>query len=115
MEFRLHRRRMIAINKFWSLAIAFFLAIVVPMQAGHCFDLLNLSEVKCCESTDVAPSSSADEESQASIHECCQPTVATILLLDVVIPLAFIDSMDSTDLSFAGGMVKEIDYPPQLS
>lgn len=105
---------MIAINKLWFLTIALLLAIVVPMQGGHCFDLLNLVEAKCCDSTDATQDASSSEESKDSFHECCHPTAATIFSAGIVLPLAFTDSAKSANLSFLGGMVKEIDYPPQL-
>jgi len=104
---------MLVLKKSWLLAIAICVAMVATFHGGHAFDHFESAEIDCCSSASPAEDSH-DHEDTDSAHECCQSSVAVLVRADLAVPLRSVALALATDVSFNGGMVKEIDYPPQL-
>lgn len=104
---------MLALKKSWLFAIAICVAMITTFHGGHALDYFESAEIGCCSSSNSAEDSHDDEETH-SPHECCQSSVAILVRPDLVVPLGSVALALATDVSFNGGMVKEIDYPPQL-
>lgn len=100
-----------SLKKSLLFAIALCVAMVAAFHGGHAFDSFQDSKTECCSKTDLP--AEAGEECPTG-HECCQSTAAVLVRVESVAPLAIISDLESSDRSFDGGMVKEIDYPPQL-
>lgn len=104
---------MLELKKSWLFAIAICVAMIATFHGGHAFDYFESAEIDCCSSANSAEDSHENEETH-SAHECCQSSVAVLVRADIVVPLGLVSLALATDVSFNGGMVKEIDYPPQL-
>lgn len=104
--------RMHSLKKSWLLAIAICVAMVAAFHSEHALDWLAEAETECCSSASSSHESHGDDAQSG--HECCQSAAAVLVLVEMVVPLARVASLESPDHSFNGGMVKEIDYPPQL-
>lgn len=88
------------------------LVLSTTLQSGHCTDFLTASDSKCCVDTSHQ-NSLGDDHSEAG-HPCCHSPLAITVCVDLVVPVASLSLKDPIDLSFTGGMAREIDLPPQL-
>lgn len=86
--------------------------MVAAFHGGHAFDSFQKEKTECCSISDW-PGESSGEECPTG-HECCQSAAAVLIRVESVVRLAIISALESPDRAFDGGMIKEIDYPPQL-